>query len=70
MFRNIGLPELIIFLIIIILLFGIGRVSKIMGEMGSGIRSFKEGLAGKNQADKKQEEKENDLSDDDVPDPS
>ena len=51
-----GAPELIILLVIIIVLFGVGRISKIAGEMGSGIRAFKEGL----QSDdtKKEEEKE------------
>lgn len=39
-----GAPELILILIIIILLFGVGRISKIAGELGSGIRAFREGL--------------------------
>lgn len=41
-----GPTELIIILVIIILLFGVGRISKIAGELGSGIRSFKDGLTG------------------------
>ncbi len=41
-----GLPELLVILVIIVLLFGVGRLSKIAGEMGSGIRSFKKGLEG------------------------
>ncbi|MEA3351592.1 MAG: twin-arginine translocase TatA/TatE family subunit [Chloroflexota bacterium] len=41
---NLGPTELIIILIIVILLFGVGRINKIAGELGSGIRSFKEGL--------------------------
>lgn len=41
-----GPTELIIILIIIVLLFGIGRVSKIFGELGSGIKAFKDGLKG------------------------
>jgi sec-independent protein translocase protein TatA len=39
-----GPTELIIILVIVIVLFGVGRISKIAGEMGSGIRAFKEGL--------------------------
>ncbi len=38
--------EWIIVLVIVLLLFGVGRISKIFGEMGSGIRSFKKGLDG------------------------
>ncbi len=42
-----GPTELIIILIIVILLFGVGRIGKIAGEMGKGIREFRDGLAGK-----------------------
>ncbi len=38
--------ELIILLVIIVLVFGVGRISKIGKELGSGIRSFREGLKG------------------------
>jgi len=41
-------PELIIILVIILLVFGVGRISKIGKELGSGIRSFREGLKGDN----------------------
>jgi len=41
-----GAPELIIILVILILLFGVGRISKIAGELGQGIRAFREGLQG------------------------
>jgi sec-independent protein translocase protein TatA len=37
--------ELIIVLVIVVILFGVGRLSKIGGELGSGIRAFREGLA-------------------------
>ena len=39
-----GLPELLIILVVVILLFGVGRITKIAGELGSGIRAFREGL--------------------------
>lgn len=48
MFR-LGPTELMIILGIVILLFGVGRIGKIAGELGSGIRSFKEGLQGENE---------------------
>jgi sec-independent protein translocase protein TatA len=41
-----GVPELLIILVIIILLFGVGRIGKVAGELGKGIRSFKDGLQG------------------------
>ena len=44
---DLGIPELLIVLVIIILLFGPGRIGKIAGEVGKGIRNFREGLGGK-----------------------
>lgn len=46
---NLGPTELLIILVIIIILFGVGRISKIAGELGSGIRAFREGLEGDNE---------------------
>ncbi|MDY6847406.1 MAG: twin-arginine translocase TatA/TatE family subunit [Chloroflexota bacterium] len=48
----IGWPELIIVLVIVLLVFGVGRISKIAGEMGEGIRAFKDGLAGEKKDEK------------------
>lgn len=45
--RDFGLPELLIILVIIIILFGPGRIGKVAGELGKGIRSFKNGLSDK-----------------------
>ena len=42
--QRIGPTELIIILIIIVLLFGVGRISKIAGELGKSIRAFRKGL--------------------------
>ena len=46
MFQSFGVPELLIILVIVILLFGLGRISKVAGELGKGIKSFKDGLQG------------------------
>jgi sec-independent protein translocase protein TatA len=43
---SLGPTELIIILVIVVVLFGVGRISKIAGELGSGIRAFKEGIQG------------------------
>ena len=43
---SLGPTELIIVLVIVIVLFGVGRIGKIAGELGSGIRAFKDGLRG------------------------
>jgi sec-independent protein translocase protein TatA len=39
-----GPTELIIILVIVLLLFGVGRVSKIGGELGSAVANFRRGL--------------------------
>ncbi|MFC1936643.1 twin-arginine translocase TatA/TatE family subunit [Chloroflexota bacterium] len=43
---GLGPTELIIILVIVLLLFGVGRISKIAGELGSGFRAFQKGLKG------------------------
>lgn len=52
MFPRLGPMELIILLVIVVLLFGPGRIGKIAGEIGKGIKSFRDGLGG----DKKDEQ--------------
>lgn len=41
---GLGVPELLIILVVVILLFGAGRISKIAGEVGRGFREFRKGL--------------------------
>jgi len=55
---HLGPLELGIILVIIILLFGVGRIGKIAGEMGSGVRAFRDGLKGpEDKENAEQEEK-------------
>ena len=41
---NLGPTELVIILVIVVLLFGVGRVSRIGGELGSAVANFRKGL--------------------------
>jgi sec-independent protein translocase protein TatA len=56
-----GLPrgsEWIIILVIVILLFGPGRIGKIASELGRSIKSFREGLGSKEEETEKTENEE------------
>ena len=44
MIRNFGPTELIVILAIVLLLFGVGRVSRVGKELGSAISEFRKGL--------------------------
>ena len=44
-------PEVILILAVLLLVFGVGRITKIGSELGSGIKAFKEGLNGKKESD-------------------
>lgn len=51
-----GLPrgaELIVILVIVLLLFGPGRIGKLAGELGKGIKAFRDGLGKDKQEDEK-----------------
>ncbi len=41
---RLGTTELVIILVIVILLFGVGRIGKIAKELGAGIRSFRDAV--------------------------
>ncbi len=53
-----GIWELVIVLVIVLLLFGPGRLSKIAGELGSGIRNFREGMSGEMEDESERDEEE------------
>jgi sec-independent protein translocase protein TatA len=44
MFNNIGIPGLILIAVVVLVLFGKGKVSSLMGEVGKGITAFKKGV--------------------------
>jgi sec-independent protein translocase protein TatA len=44
MFNNIGPLGMIIILIVVLLLFGRGKIPQLMGDVAKGIKSFKKGM--------------------------
>jgi sec-independent protein translocase protein TatA len=60
MFDTIGLPELLILLLVIVILFGPGRIAKTMGDLGKGIQSFRDGLKPPSESPSESETKSSD----------
>lgn len=48
MFSNIGMGQLLIIFLIILVLFGAGKIPKIAKDLGGGIKEFKKSLSGEN----------------------
>ena len=60
MFGSVGMPELIIGLVVILLLFGAKRVPELARGLGSGVREFKKGTQEGEVEDKKKDEAKKD----------
>ena len=60
---NLGPTELIIILIIVVLLFGVGRLGRLGGELGKGITEFRKGL----QSDESDEDGDSDEASEKAP---
>ncbi|MCM1347640.1 MAG: twin-arginine translocase TatA/TatE family subunit [Bacteroides sp.] len=46
MFFGLGMPEVIVIMLVVLLLFGGKKVPELMKGLGKGMRSFKEGMNG------------------------
>ena len=44
MFNNMGFPGLLLIVIVVLILFGRGKIAALMGEVGKGLSSFKKGM--------------------------
>ncbi len=42
--QNVGLPGILLIAVVVLVLFGRGKISSLMGEVGKGITSFKKGI--------------------------
>jgi sec-independent protein translocase protein TatA len=43
---SIGIWQLVLILLIVLLVFGAGKLPRVMGDVGKGVRSMREGLKG------------------------
>ncbi|MBN2232180.1 MAG: twin-arginine translocase TatA/TatE family subunit [Deltaproteobacteria bacterium] len=51
MLGGLGLPELVIILVIILIIFGTGKLPEIGGSLGKGIRNFRKASSGSDEID-------------------
>jgi sec-independent protein translocase protein TatA len=42
---GLSFPHLVVLALVVLVLFGRGRISEMMGDFGKGIKSFKQGMA-------------------------
>ncbi|MDD7251197.1 MAG: twin-arginine translocase TatA/TatE family subunit [Prevotellaceae bacterium] len=52
---NLGMQEILIIALIILLLFGGKKIPELMKGLGKGVRSFKDGINGKDEIEKKED---------------
>jgi sec-independent protein translocase protein TatA len=55
---SLGPTELIIILVIVLVLFGVGRIGRIGGELGSAVANFRKGMNDGKQDEKKKADEE------------
>ncbi len=65
MLNNIGLPGLLLIAVVVLVLFGRGKISSLMGEVGKGITAFKRGV--KDSTEELENQSEADLAKDVTP---
>ena len=58
---RIGPLEIIIVLVIILIIFGVGRLPEVGGGIGKGLREFRSGLKGDNDDDAKKESEDSEI---------
>lgn len=48
--------HILVVLVVVLIVFGAGRLPQVMGDLGKGIRSFKDGMSGEAGGDSKRAE--------------
>lgn len=52
---SIGIWQLVLILIIVFVIFGAGKLPRVMGDVGKGVRSLRDGLKGEDEGEAKKE---------------
>ncbi len=56
--------HILVVLVLVLILFGAGKLPKVMGDFGKGLRAFKDGWSGKDEEPKKLSDNSADNSED------
>jgi len=48
---NLGVPEMLIILVVVLIFFGAGKLPQVLGQMGKGVKEFKKGMTDKDSDD-------------------
>ncbi len=54
--RGFGIWEIVLILVIVLIVFGVGKLPQVGGAIGKGLRAFKKGQAGEEEEEKEEEE--------------
>ncbi|MBN1140510.1 MAG: twin-arginine translocase TatA/TatE family subunit [Deltaproteobacteria bacterium] len=57
---GLGMQELLIILVLVLILFGAGKLPQVGSSLGKGIKNFKKGLSGEDEKDDQNPEKPKD----------
>ncbi|NLN38746.1 MAG: twin-arginine translocase TatA/TatE family subunit [Smithella sp.] len=60
MFGSLGIPELLIILVIVLIIFGVGKLPQIGSALGQSIRNFKKSVSDQNDSTNPPTKKEED----------
>jgi sec-independent protein translocase protein TatA len=59
---SIGIWQIVIVVALVVLLFGRGKISELMGDVAKGIKSFKKGMSSEEEIELKDTSKDNNKS--------
>jgi len=59
--KGIGIPELVIILVIVMIIFGVGRLTEIGGALGRSIREFRSSAEGRQESEGPEQESDSKL---------
>lgn len=60
MFGSLGIPELLIILVIVLIIFGVGKLPQIGSALGQSIKNFKKSVSDQNDSTNQPAKKEED----------